>query len=91
MLSISGDCTRPGVYEVPFGIELNEVLKLCGAEDAATVQVGGASGQMVGPADFGRTICYDDLATGGSIMIFRKGRNVLEIARKFMEFFVEES
>ena len=46
---------------------------------------------MIGKSDFGRTICYDDLATGGSIMIFNSTRNLLEVARKFMEFFVDES
>ncbi len=91
LLSISGDCKRPGVYEVPFGIRLAEFLKLAGAEDAIAVQVGGPSGQMVGPADYGREISYDDLATGGSIMAFGPGRDVLAVAAKFMEFFVEES
>ncbi len=91
LLSISGDCTRPGVYEVPFGIELNGVLRLCGAEDAAAVQVGGPSGQMVGPDGFGRTICYDDLATGGAVMVFDSTRDILQIVRKFLEFFIEES
>ncbi len=91
LLSISGDCAKAGVYEVPFGIKLSEVLELCGADDAAAVQVGGPSGQMVGPADFDKAICYDHLATGGSMMVFNSTRNVLKIARKFMEFFVEES
>jgi [NiFe] hydrogenase diaphorase moiety large subunit len=81
----------PGVYEVPFGIKLSEVLKLAGAPDAIAVQVGGASGQMVAREEFGRTICYDDLATGGSIMVFGPERNILEVADKFMQFFVEES
>ena len=64
---------------------------MAGAEEAAAVQVGGASGQMVGPADYGRTICYDDLATGGAIMVFGPQRNVLEIVDRFLDFFVEES
>ncbi len=91
LLSISGDCTRPGVYEEPFGITVNEMLMLAGAEDAIAVQVGGASGTMVAPAEYGRRICYDDLATGGSVMVFGPQRNVLEIASKFLEFFIEES
>jgi len=91
LLSISGDCNKPGIYELPFGIALSEILELCSAEDTAAVQIGGPSGQMIGKSDFGRKICYDDLATGGSIMIFNSTRNVLEIARKFMEFFVDES
>jgi [NiFe] hydrogenase diaphorase moiety large subunit len=79
------------VYEVSFGTKLSDFLKMAGAEKAAAVQVGGPSGTLVGPADFGRSICYDDLATGGSIMVFGPQRDVLKIARKFMDFFVEES
>ncbi len=91
LLSISGDCRSAGVYEVPVGVKLSEVLRLAGAGDAAAVQVGGPSGQMVGPDQFERSICYDDLATGGSIMVFGPERNVLEVAKQFMEFFIEES
>ena len=99
LLSISGDCLRPGVYEVPFGIPLSEVLQLVGAEDAIAVQVGGPSGQMVAPRDFlskgdgrrGRAICFEDLATGGAIMVFGPERNVPEIAAQFTGFFMEES
>ncbi|MBN2196325.1 MAG: NAD(P)H-dependent oxidoreductase subunit E [Polyangiaceae bacterium] len=91
VLSVSGDCKRPGVYELEFGITLAALLKLVGAEDAGAVQVGGPSGQLVGPASFERTICYDDLATGGSIMVFNRSRDILGIARGFVEFFCEES
>ena len=91
LLSVAGDCSRPGVYEVPFGIKLSEVLKLCGAEAASAVQVGGPSGTLVGKAAFGRAICYEDLATGGAITVFGAKRNVVEIAKAYLEFFVEES
>jgi [NiFe] hydrogenase diaphorase moiety large subunit len=91
LLSISGDCKLPGVYELPFGIKLSAVLKLAGAEDPIAVQVGGASGTMVAPNEFERTICFDDLATGGALMVFGSERNVLEVADYFLEFFIEES
>ena len=91
LLSVSGDCPRPGVYEVPFGITLNEFLDLIGAPDAAFVQVGGPSGHCVAPKDFGRRIAYEDLSTGGSVMVFAAGRDVLDTARQFAEFFAEES
>jgi [NiFe] hydrogenase diaphorase moiety large subunit len=91
LLSISGDCKRPGIYEVSLGIKLQEVLKLAGCEDAIAVQVGGAAGQMVGPADYERPICFDDLATGGSLMVFGPGRDLLEVVDAFMEFFIHES
>ena len=91
LLSVSGDCAKPGVYEAPFGIKLSEVLSLVGAANTIAIQVGGPSGQMVGPKDFERTICYDDLATGGSVIVLGKGRDLLKVAAEFMEFFVEES
>jgi [NiFe] hydrogenase diaphorase moiety large subunit len=91
LLSISGDCLSPGVYEFPFGVRLSEVLKIAGANDVAAVQVGGAAGRMVAEGDFERTICFDDLSTGGSLMIFDRERNVVEIVRQFLDFFVHES
>ncbi len=91
LLSVSGDCTRRGVYEVPFGIRLAEVLEMCGAEDPLAVQVGGPSGQMVGPSDFARQICFDDLATGGALVVFGAGRDPLEIASQYLAFFIHES
>ncbi len=91
LLSISGDCKSPGVYEVEFGIKLKNVLRMAGADDAIAVQVGGPSGQMIGPDEYERTICYDDLSTGGSIMVFGPDRDVLDVASQFMDFFVEES
>jgi [NiFe] hydrogenase diaphorase moiety large subunit len=91
LLSVCGDCERPGIYEVPFGISLREVLKRAGAEDVAAVCVGGPSGQMVGPAQFDLGISYEELSTGGSMMIFSNRRDILEVAEAFMEFFVDES
>ena len=91
LLSIAGDCLRPGVFEFPFGVTLREVLEEAGGAEAIAVQVGGPSGQMVGPVDYGRKICYDDLSTGGSIMVFGPGRDLVAVAAEFMRFFVDES
>ncbi len=91
LLSVSGDCTRPGVYEMPFGVTFNELLDLAGAPEAAYVQIGGPSGQAIAPKDFGRCLEYEDLFTGGSVMIFGPGRDVLDIALQFTEFFASES
>jgi [NiFe] hydrogenase diaphorase moiety large subunit len=91
LLSVSGDCTRRGVYEVPFGVSLRDVLEMCGAEDPIAAHIGGPSGEMVGPDGFDRIICFDDLPTGGSVMVFSGRRNIIEIAAKFMEFFIHES
>ncbi len=91
LLSVSGDCSIPGVYEVPFGIRLDALLEMVGAPNAAAVQVGGPSGRLVGPDEFKRMICYDHLATGGSVMVFGPQRDLLHVVERFMDFFVEES
>jgi len=91
LLSISGDCKKPGVYEVPFGITINEILKLVEAENTKAVQVGGASGHCIPKAEFERSISFEDISTGGSIIIFNETRSMLHVLENFMEFFVEES
>ncbi len=91
LVSVSGDCRKPGVYEIEFGTTVQTLLELVDGRTARAVQVGGPSGTCVGKKDFGRRICYDDLATGGSIIIIGPNRDLLEVVHNFMEFFVEES
>ncbi|HEX7523173.1 MAG TPA: NAD(P)H-dependent oxidoreductase subunit E [Candidatus Deferrimicrobium sp.] len=91
VLSISGDCRKPGVYEVPFGITAQELVEMTEAENAGSMLIGGPSRQMIGSERFSGRICYDDLATGGAIMIFNRARNKLEIAEHYLDFFIEES
>ena len=91
LMSVAGDCTYPGVYEVPYGITVNALLDLVGGSDAEFVQISGPSGQCVAPKDFGRQIAFEDLSTGGSTMVFGRERDVLAIALQFAEFFVDES
>jgi [NiFe] hydrogenase diaphorase moiety large subunit len=92
LLSISGDCEKPGVYEVEWGLTIAEFLKMVGASDAQAVQVGGPSGVCIDQTQFNRSIAFEDLATGGSVIIIGKDRDLLnEFVLNFMEFFIEES
>ncbi|MCB1868464.1 MAG: NAD(P)H-dependent oxidoreductase subunit E [Gammaproteobacteria bacterium] len=91
LFSVSGDCARPGVYELPFGITVRELLERADAPEAAAVQVGGPSGEMINMGQFDRRLCLEDLPTGGSVMVFSLHRNILEIVDYFLEFFIEES
>jgi len=92
ILSISGDCMFPGVYEVNWGFNVADMLNMVGAYDVLGVQVGGPSGTLIGPDEFHRTLGYSDLSTGGSMIIFGKQRNLLkDVVLNFMEFFIEES
>lgn len=93
LLSISGDCRNPGVYEIAWGFSVNDILEMVGASGKIqAVQVGGPSGSLIGPEEFNRTLGYEDLATGGSLIIFGEGRDLLkDVVLNFMEFFIEES
>jgi [NiFe] hydrogenase diaphorase moiety large subunit len=91
LLSVSGDCESPGVYEVEYGISVENFLEMVGGTGAQAVQIGGPSGQCIAPKDFGRSICFEDLPTGGSTIVFGQDRDLLECMDGFLEFFVEES
>jgi len=116
LLSVSGDCRFPGIYEVEWGTNIRTVLAMAGASNVQAVQVGGPSGTLVNVKDidhlsktelmkwykpsgmmaaqevYERKLCYSDLPTGGSMIIFNKDRDILrEVVVNFMDFFIEES
>ncbi len=91
LLSISGDCARPGIYEYPFGVSIEQILEDCGAHDTQAVQVAGAAGSTVPAQEFDRSIAFEDLSTGGSFMIFNQQRDMLEMVQNFCHFFCHES
>ncbi len=92
LLSVSGDCKHPGVYEIEWGMTIRELLELVGASSVQAVQVGGPSGVCINPTQFHRAIAFEDLATGGSMIVIGKQRNLLkEVVVNFMDFFIEES
>lgn len=91
LLSISGDCPKPGIYEVEWGTKVRDVLEMCGAEDAYYIQVSGPSGECISAKEFDRKIAMDDLKCGGSFMIFNSNRDILKILENFTAFFKHES
>ncbi|MCH9668977.1 MAG: NAD(P)H-dependent oxidoreductase subunit E [Actinomycetia bacterium] len=92
LLSVAGDCSRPGVYEVQWGITVGEVLTMVGADDARAVQVSGPSGECVSAqADRRRRIGYEDIQCSGSVTIFDGTRELLESVKDYTKFFADES
>jgi [NiFe] hydrogenase diaphorase moiety large subunit len=91
LLSVSGDCTRPGVYEYPLGVTVRQVLEDCGAHATIAVQAGGPSGVCIGQDEFDRRIAFEDIETGGALVVFDSSRDVFEIARHYAHFFAHES
>ena len=91
IFSVSGDCGKPGVYEFPLGITVAQLLEAVDGSGAKAVQIGGASGQCVPARDFKRTIAFEDIPTGGSVIVFGPQRDMLDVLHNFLEFFVDES
>ncbi len=91
LLSVSGDVQRPGVYEFPLGVSIAEVLEAAGAEGAKAAIVGGAAGTCVPARDFGRAISYEDVSTGGAVIVVGPWRDLLEVAENLQWFFANES
>jgi [NiFe] hydrogenase diaphorase moiety large subunit len=91
LFSVSGDCKLPGVYEFPLGITIAKLLTEVQGEGAKAVQVGGASGQCIPACQFDRTLAFEDVPTGGSIIVFGPQRDMLDVVENFLEFFIDES
>ena len=91
LISVSGDCPRPGIYEYPFGVTVSEVLQDCGAVNTRAVQISGPSGICISEKEFGRKLGFEDLPTAGAFMVFDDSRDLFEVARNFVHFFAHES
>jgi len=89
--SVSGDVARPGIYELPFGVTVQELLDLAGAKDAQAVQVGGPSGALLSRAEFGRRVAFEDVPSAGAFMVFDETRDIVEVVDNFARFFAHES
>ena len=92
VLSISGDCKFPGIYEIEWGMTIKQMLEMCGAENVQAVQVAGPSGICISPKMFDRKIANEDLPTGGSMIVIGQNRDILkDVVCNFMDFFIDES
>ena len=91
LLSISGDVKYPGVFEIEWGMTINEMLEMAGAINAKAVQVGGPSGRLIAENEFNRSICYEDLPTGGAMIVIGENRKILDVVKNFTDFFIDES
>ncbi len=97
LISISGDCQLPGIYEIEWGTSVSTLLELCQADDPFMIQVSGPSGNTIPITEKHRLICMpgagvnDSIACGGSLMVFSKKNDLLEILLHFSAFFKQES
>lgn len=91
LISVSGDCRLPGVYEIEWGTRVRDILEKCEADRPQFIQVSGPSGECISMDEADRAIALDDLRCGGSFMIFSRSRDILQMLRNFTSFFKHES
>ncbi len=101
LFSVSGHVTRPGVYEVPFGTRLRDLIELAGGVPGGrrvkVVNVGGAAGSFVGPDKLHMPLTYEHAKAegvtigAGAVVVFDETTDVLDILRRIAEFFRDES
>ncbi len=92
LFSVSGDCSKEGVYELELGMTVADFVEEFGDGDTKAVQVGGASGFCVPRKKFAETIIgFEGIPTGGSMKIFNSSRSMFNVLHNYLEFFEEES
>ena len=98
LFSVAGDVARPGVYEVPFGIRLDELLDLAGPPgEAGAVLLGGAAGSFVPPAAGDVPLTFEDVRDAGltlgsgSVTVFGATVDMGDIVERITAFFRDES
>jgi NADH-quinone oxidoreductase subunit F len=92
VFSVSGDVTKPGVYELVLGSTLRELVEaLAGARNIKLIQVGGATGRIVPLSMVDTALSFETILGAGAVTVFDESRNVLEIVYKTLEFLAEES
>lgn len=97
LISLSGDVQKPGIYEIEWGMRIEELLSLAGAENPHYIQLSGPSGECLGMEQVHRQISMrelsktEDVRCGGSFMVLNQNRDILKILLNFSDFFLRES
>jgi NADH:ubiquinone oxidoreductase subunit F (NADH-binding) len=68
LLTLSGACARPGLYEVPFGVSIRDALEVLAGEfgEPSGFLMGGFFAGLLGPRGLDARLGYDDLRDDGS-------------------------
>ncbi len=101
LFCLSGHVANPGVYEVPFGATLRELLALAGGIAGSgklqAVLIGGAAGAFLGPKDLDTPMTFEGTRAAGAalgsavVMAFDDTVDLREILLRIASFFRDES
>ena len=101
LFCLSGHVAKPGVYEVPFGATLRQLLDLAGGIAGGgklqAVLIGGAAGAFLGPEDLDTQMTFEGTRAAGAalgsavVMPFDDTVDLREILLRIASFFRDES
>ncbi len=102
LISLSGNINNPGVYEVPFGVTLRDVIDTLGggvpeSRKLKMVQLGGACGPIIPEfmldlkIDYDRFEDFESKTGAGAIIVMDDRHNLFEVLLRIVEFFGHES
>ncbi len=102
IFALTGKIENTGLVEVPMGIKLREIVEEIGGGSPTglpvkAVQTGGPAGGCIPASQFDTNVDYESLGKIGSIMgsggmiVMDEDDNMVEVARFFMEFCMDES
>ncbi|EKX61857.1 NAD(P)H-dependent oxidoreductase subunit E [Streptomyces ipomoeae] len=98
LFCVSGSVERPGIYELPFGATLGELLTLAGVRDGLrAVLLGGAAGGFVRPDELDIPLTFEGTREAGTtlgsgvVMAFDDTVPLPRLLLRIAEFFRDES
>lgn len=102
LISVSGDVTRPGNYEIELGLPSREIIYgLCGGpRDGRRVKMwfpGGSSSPVLLESDLDLAYDFDTMAKAGTmlgsgaIIVVDDSHSALEVMQKVVKFYAHES
>jgi len=101
LFCVSGRVARPGLYEVPFGTTLGDLVELAGGVAGGgapkAILLGGAAGVFVGPEALATPLTFEGTRASGAtlgsgvVLVFDEGSDLGDALVRIAEFFRDES
>jgi NADH-quinone oxidoreductase subunit F len=101
LFCLSGHVARPGLYELPFGLTIRQLIESAGGvpgdKAIKAVLMGGAAGLFIGPEQLDTVLSYEALRPegiplgSGVVMVFDEDVDLRQILVQLSRFFAHES
>ena len=97
LFCVSGHVGRPGLYEVPFGTNLRDLLERAQARPPKAVLLGGAAGSFLRPDQLDLPLTFEDARAAGAtlgsgvVIVYDATADLVAAVLRIAEFFRDES